>query len=424
MVYSLTWSLITSHIRGIVSQHSSTVAGFLSNAHRHVIRKPRRPKQTFQVLYPQRMKQLSARDSFFAPTPLKTKADKLAEKKLRTPSGLDMPVTPNYVPPRAPVVLCHGLYGFDKRGPDKLPLFQVQYWGGIENALAKMGAKVIVTRVPSTGSISERAQVLHRLMKSVLAGKDINFIAHSMGGLDCRHLIANIPDRPYRVQSLTTISTPHRGSPVMDWFRDNVGVGMTGALVNAAARKMEKNEQAAERVRTLNALQGILHTPIAVSLPVRLPPSLLPLLSWSLADIAKMPAHLLDPAVARVVQLLDTPAYANLSTDYCTRHFNLTTPNDPRVAYYSYGGSAKLPAWSLLGLPHQLINEKEGENDGFVSVKSAQWGQYIKTLEADHWDLNGQRYRWRSTRPTCTQDRFNVVEFYLEMVTRLYHQGH
>ncbi|KAL0079334.1 Alpha/Beta hydrolase protein [Phycomyces blakesleeanus] len=399
MVSSLTWSLITSHIRGILSHHSSAVSRLLSNAQRHVVLNPRRPKQPgFQVLYPQRMKQPSARDSFFAATPLKcNKADsqetllRRPQKKLRTISGLDMPVTPNYVPPRAPVVLCHGLYGFDKRGPDNLPALQVHYWGGIENALAKLGAKVIVTRVPSTGSIWERAQVLHKLMKTVLDGKDINFIAHSMGGLDCRHLITHIPDRPYRVRSLTTISTPHRGSPVMDWFRDNVGVGMTDALVNAATRKMEKNELDAEKIRTLNALQGILHTPIAVTLPVRLPPTLLPLLSWTLADVAKMPAHLLDPVVARVVQLLDTPAYANLSTDYCTHHFNLTTPNDPRVAYYSYGGSAKLPAWSLLGLPHQLIKQKEGENDGFVSVKSAQWGQYIKTLEADHWDLNGQR---------------------------------
>jgi hypothetical protein len=95
-------------------------------------------------------------------------------------SALNMPVTPHYVPPRAPIVLCHGLYGFDKIGPDSLPLLQVQYWGGIENALAKLGAKVIVTKVPSTGSIWERAQTLHSILKSILEGKDVNFIAHSM----------------------------------------------------------------------------------------------------------------------------------------------------------------------------------------------------------------------------------------------------
>lgn len=95
-------------------------------------------------------------------------------------SALNMPVTPHYIPPRAPIVLCHGLYGFDKIGPDALPLLQVQYWGGIENALAKLGAKVIVTKVPSTGSIWERAQTLHSILKSILEGQDVNFIAHSM----------------------------------------------------------------------------------------------------------------------------------------------------------------------------------------------------------------------------------------------------
>lgn len=95
-------------------------------------------------------------------------------------SALDMPVTTHYVAPRAPIVLCHGLYGFDKIGPDALPLLQVQYWGGIENALAKLGAKVIVTKVPSTGSILERAHTLHSILKSILEGRDVNFIAHSM----------------------------------------------------------------------------------------------------------------------------------------------------------------------------------------------------------------------------------------------------
>lgn len=62
-------------------------------------------------------------------------------------------------------------------------------------------------------------------------------MAHSMGGLDCkhispqsvhlnphacflpigRHLISHIKPTEYTPLSLTTISTPHRGSPFMDW---------------------------------------------------------------------------------------------------------------------------------------------------------------------------------------------------------------
>ncbi|KAI7860234.1 Alpha/Beta hydrolase protein [Circinella umbellata] len=262
-----------------------------------------------------------------------------------------MPVTPQYRAPRAPVVLCHGLYGFDKRGPAAFPMLQVHYWGGIEEALAKLGAKVIVTKVPRTGSVWERAQELHAILEAILAGNHVNFIAHSMGGLDCRSLLSHIRDRPYKVESLTTISTPHQGSPVMDWFRDHVGVGAVGADMTAATQSVGSNNKS-----------------------------------------SKDYYNILDPVVQRVIQMFDAPAYANLTTDYCQGYFNQNTPNDPSVAYYSYGASTDIPPWTFLGLTRQIVKEKEGNNDGIVSVESAKWGKYIKTLDAHHWDLNGQRF--------------------------------
>jgi hypothetical protein len=95
-------------------------------------------------------------------------------------NGLEMPVTPGYIAPRAPIVLCHGLYGYDKIGPDAIPSLQIHYWSGIDDALAKLGAKVIVTKVPRTGGIQERAQQLHTILKATANDKDINFLAHSM----------------------------------------------------------------------------------------------------------------------------------------------------------------------------------------------------------------------------------------------------
>ncbi|KAI9269199.1 Alpha/Beta hydrolase protein [Phascolomyces articulosus] len=277
-----------------------------------------------------------------------TTATVMEGAKYETVSGLDIPVTPHYLAPRAPVVLCHGLYGFDKRGPAAFPMLQVRYWGGIEEALAKLGAKVIVTKVPRTGSVWERAQELHAILKAILAGNHVNFIAHSMGGLDCRSLLSHIRDRPYKVESLTTISTPHQGSPVMDWFRDHVGVGATKLPpINNSEKKLSS---------------------------------------------AKDYYNLLDPVVQKVVQMLDAPAYANLTTDYCQGFFNRNTPNDPNVAYYSYGASTDIPPWTFLGLTRQIVDGKEGDNDGIVSVESAKWGKYIKTLDAHHWDLNGQRF--------------------------------
>ena len=68
-----------------------------------------------------------------------------------------------------------------------------------------------------TGSIQSRAARLDEQLQSHARGRGINFLAHSMGGLDCRHLISHIKPADYAPLSLTCISTPHRGSPFMDW---------------------------------------------------------------------------------------------------------------------------------------------------------------------------------------------------------------
>lgn len=105
----------------------------------------------------------------------KAKANKL---KKQSHSG---PITPHYRAPREPIVLCHGLFGFDVRGPD-VPALQVHYWSGIEETLAKLGCRVIITKVPQAGSIWERSQALHTILKSIVGGKNakVNFVAHSM----------------------------------------------------------------------------------------------------------------------------------------------------------------------------------------------------------------------------------------------------
>jgi hypothetical protein len=182
----------------------------------------------------------------------------------------------------------------------------------------------------------------------------------------------------------------------MDWFRDNVGVGMAGAiLANATNESILNKKQAHNNSNSLSAL-----TP-----PSFIDPSSYAaekfkastadnhkssaLNNWSLF-FSKSPKF--DPIMKKLIQLVDTAAYANLTTDYCTNYFNPNTPNDPTVDYYSYGANATFPSWSILNLPAGWVKEKEGMNDGLVSVNSAKWGKYIKTLEgADHWDLNGQR---------------------------------
>jgi triacylglycerol esterase/lipase EstA (alpha/beta hydrolase family) len=141
------------------------------------------------IFYPGRNPILST-DLFFSSPKSIIKQQQQKQKKHKKSYTVDVetikkqsqsgPITPNYIAPREPIVLCHGLFGFDIRGPEKIPALQFHYWSGVEDTLAKLGAKIIVTKVPQAGSIWERSQALHAILKSILVGKNVNFVAHSM----------------------------------------------------------------------------------------------------------------------------------------------------------------------------------------------------------------------------------------------------
>lgn len=95
-----------------------------------------------------------------------------------------------YDTPKSPIVLAHGLMGFDElRLVGKL-LPGIKYWRGITDAYQQNQISCYTTAVPSTGSIEERAMALHEQIKAKATGKDVNIVAHSMGGLDSRYLIS------------------------------------------------------------------------------------------------------------------------------------------------------------------------------------------------------------------------------------------
>lgn len=165
----------------------------------------------------------------------------------------------------------------------------------------------------------------------------------------------------------------------MDWVRDHVGVGLSHH------HGLQQNSHWSPATTTISTKNNTLrHDADCLSSTTTNTNSQ----KWG---VPKFPT--LRPALDKlVVNWFDEPAYAHLTTDFCNDYFNPNTPDDPSVKYYSYGAAAQLPAWSsLLGLPWRMVQEKEGDNDGFVSVNSAKWGTYVKTIHADHWDLSGKR---------------------------------
>ena len=116
----------------------------------------------------------------------------------------------------APIVLVHGIFGF---GQLKLAGVGVaDYFRLIPAALRAEGH--VVPETPSlnmAGNIAERAADLKQYLDNCpeVAGRKVQLVAHSMGGLDARFMISKL-DMADRILSLTTIGTPHRGSPIAD----------------------------------------------------------------------------------------------------------------------------------------------------------------------------------------------------------------
>ena len=129
-----------------------------------------------------------------------------------------LPATAGYTETRNPIVLAHGMAGFDA-------LFGVvDYFNGIAGALRSGGAEVYVTEVSAFNSTEERgAQLLEQVEEIVaITGRPVNLIGHSHGGLDVRYVAA---ERPDLVASVTTVGTPHKGAELATYLRANLSEG-------------------------------------------------------------------------------------------------------------------------------------------------------------------------------------------------------
>ncbi|KAL7008489.1 lipase 2 [Cystobasidiomycetes sp. EMM_F5] len=232
-----------------------------------------------------------------------------------------------YEKPKLPLVFLHGLFGFSVLGPANVPALQIQYWRGVREALEELGVEVLMTSSPASGNIETRAKAIAQQIHERFEGREINIIGHSMGGLDARYLITHLAPLTFTIRSMTTIATPHRGSPFADYLLDDV-IGR----------------------RNLPSLLNVMN---AIQLPG------------------------------------GGRAFEALTLSKMER-FNEETPNDPETKYYSYGAQFRPSFLDVFRLPWSVIFEKEGENDGLVSVSSAQWGEYLGTLEnVNHLDLVG-----------------------------------
>jgi triacylglycerol lipase len=273
-----------------------------------------------------------------------------------------------------PIVLAHGICRFDVLwntalrvdDTDDVTLDELHYFRGIRTMLRRRGHRVYHSRVAFGAKVDTRAAQLganvQRILTEARAAK-VNIIAHSMGGLDARHLLFN--DREHgriheRIASLTTISTPHAGSPFADW-----------------------------------ALQQF--------------PNLTTLLRKVLVDVEGL--HDLTTAACRSFN--EQPQVQAFEGE-CER----------TIRFQTYAGrQSRAGIFLPLQPSFDIIQAAEGDNDGLVSVRSARWqDRYFKGVlenadhlnELAHWD-GGQRH----TGETSVELRSRVHAFYAAIAAEL-----
>jgi triacylglycerol lipase len=228
--------------------------------------------------------------------------------------------------------------------------FGKQYFNGLEKRIKDEGKhEAIFPYVGPLDSCAKRAPKLAKAIAENFPTGEVHIIAHSMGGLDSRFMIAGNLEglsTPGRIKSLTTIATPHLGSPVAD------------LLLNGNVP--EKWRAAAAVIVNLIRLSGVE--------------------TGALVDLT-------EDGVAKIPDPRQTHSHIRYRS-YCT-------VGRPAVSGF-------LGLGSFLGFPpkktsgalvptHEYIKSVTGEdNDGLVALKSAQYGDVQQPFwQCDHADAVG-----------------------------------
>jgi triacylglycerol lipase len=168
-----------------------------------------------------------------------------------------------------PVILVHGLFGFDR-------MARFDYFRGIAKHLESIGCHAHAVKLPRARSVPERARALCDAIMA-LPHERVDLIAHSMGGLDARYALAHF-GLASRVRSLVTVGTPHRGTPLADLATDGalgvarralaaMGISLTALdwLTTSALERFNRETLDVPGVRYACVVGTATHVPLALA---------------------------------------------------------------------------------------------------------------------------------------------------------------
>ncbi len=156
---------------------------------------------------------------------------------------------------RYPILLVHGLGMKDT--------FFMKSWGRIDRLLRIQGYTVYKSGIDAFGSVKTNAAQLKQEIEGILTrtkAEKVNIIAHSKGGMDAVYMIRELEMAP-KTASLTTLCTPHRGSPIASFVMrfPKPAVKYAAFWVDLAYRILGDREPdsftACEELRRVNSLE-------------------------------------------------------------------------------------------------------------------------------------------------------------------------
>jgi triacylglycerol lipase len=260
-------------------------------------------------------------------------------------------------------VLVHGILGFDDT--NGLVGGLVKYWGGLDGYLRSQGAKVSTPASSAANSLQTRASQTISFLEGTSTNPGwrivngctkVHLVGHSQGGMVSRYMVKHL-NYASKTASVTSINTPHVGSPVADvvltvipsWLQPFVGV-----VLNAFAKLVYRDGRSQDAIAMGKSLM--------------------------------------------------------VST---CKTFNSNTPNVSGIKYFSYGSTmawADLIQHPLMGITYPatwaggLFYGQGSANDGIVPLSSQKWGTWkggpstywfatgIDHLQATNFEWGGQFY--------------------------------
>lgn len=244
---------------------------------------------------------------------------------------------------RYPIVLVHGLFGFDSA-------LGIDYFYGIPHALRQGGARVYLAQVSGANSTELRGEQLLAQVKIIVALTGlpkVHLIGHSHGGLTARY-VAGVA--PQLVASVTAVGAPNKGSRLADILRAAAPAGSVSEAIAGSA------------AHALLALIGLFS---------------------SGPDLPQRPSAALD-------------AFTTAGLRDFNRRFPQALPSDcgngdervNGVRYYSWTGTQQLTNFfDVSDVPLSLLGAVFDEaNDGLVSACSSRLGTHLGDYAQNHLD--------------------------------------